>query len=284
MLKHEVTQIAPHTWCISEFHLVNAFLVEGREKAALIDTGCGIGNLAQVVRELTDKPLIVLLTHGHFDHNGGVFEFADSPVYQHPADADQCEQTMKMVEKLTGSRDENKLRAYFITSRAPIRCPELDVKELLELVPKQRTPETYDWLPMVDGSEFDLGGRVLQVIHTPGHSDGEVCILDKTSRTLFSGDTANVGIILMRQPNNDPALIKICNETMAKLWTLEADYDKLGVGHDAVTIDKQIIKDYLDLTSGLLDGSIVGKYEEVGFRKGDVARLGMAELWYQCDA
>ncbi len=284
MLKHEVTQIAPHTWCISEFHLVNAFLVEGKERAALIDTGCGIGNLAQIVRELTDKPLIVLITHGHFDHNGGVFEFPGSTIYQHPADACQREQTMKMIENLAGCRDENKLRAYYITSRAPIRCPELDVHELLKLVPTEKTPETYDWQPMVDGTEFDLGGRVLKVVHTPGHSDGEVSILDKTSRTLFSGDTANVGIILMRQPDNDTALIKICNQTMVKLWALEADYDKLGVGHDAVTIDKQIVKDYLDLTTGLLDGTIVGKYEEVGFRKGDVARLGMAELWYQCDA
>ncbi len=284
MLKHEVTQIAPHIWCISEFHLVNAFLVEGEEKAALIDTGCGIGDLRQIVRQLTDKPLIILITHGHFDHNGGVFQFSDCPVYQHPADAGMQEQTMKTVEKLTGTRDENKLRAYFITSRAPIRCPELDVKELLELVPTEMTPETYPWQPMTDGTVFDLGGRVLQVIHTPGHSDGEVCILDKTSRTLFTGDTANVGIILTRQPNNDTALIRICNHTMAKLWALEADYDRLGVGHDAVTLDKQIIKDYLDLTTGLLDGTIVGRYEEVGFRKGDVARLGMAELWYQCDA
>lgn len=284
MLKHEVTQIAPHTWCISEFRLVNAFLVEGRDKAALIDTGCGIGDLAQIVRELTDKPLMVLITHGHFDHNGGIFQFPSCPVYQHPADAHQQEQTMKTVEKLTGTRDENKLRAYYITSRAPIRCPDLDVNELLSLVPTEMTPEDYHWLPMEDGTEFDLGGRILRVIHTPGHTDGEVCILDKTSRTLFSGDTANVGIILMRQPNNDPSLIRTCRQTMAKLWALEADYDKLGVGHDAVTIDKQIIKDYLDLTTGLLDGSIVGNYEEVGFRKGDVARLGMAELWYQCDA
>ena len=39
-------------------------------------------------------------------------------------------------------------------------------------------------------------------------------------------------------------------------------------------------------TPGHSDGeiSITGTYEETGFRKGDVARLGMAELWYQCDA
>ena len=51
-----------------------------------------------------------------------------------------------------------------------------------------------------------------------------------------------------------------------------------------MTISKQIVKDYLDLTARLLDGTITGAYEETGFRKGDVARLGMAELWYQCDA
>ena len=65
---------------------------------------------------------------------------------------------------------------------------------------------------------------------------------------------------------------------------MQEAYDRLGVGHDAVTMDKQIVKDYLDLTTGLLDGSIVGAYEETGFRKGDVVRLGLAELWYQCDA
>ena len=65
---------------------------------------------------------------------------------------------------------------------------------------------------------------------------------------------------------------------------MEGSFDRLGVGHDEFTISKQIVKDYYDLTTGLLDGSIVGAYEETGFRKGDVARLGMAELWYQCDA
>ncbi len=284
MLKHEVTMIAPHTWCISEFHLVNAFLLEGEDRAALIDTGCGIGNLRQIVRELTTKPLIILMTHGHFDHCGGAYQFSDCPIYQHPADSGLRETSMRMAEKLTGLRDENQLRAYYITSRAPVRCPSLNITELLKLVPSERTPETYPWQPMEDGTEFDLGARVLKVIHTPGHTDGEVCILDKKSRILFSGDTANAGIILKRQPNNDPALIRICNQTMAKLWNLSAGFDKLGAGHDAVTLDKQIIKDYLDLTSGLLNGSIIGKYEETGFRKGDVARLGLAELWYQCDA
>lgn len=283
-LKHEVTQIAPGTWCLSEFRLVNAFLVEGDEKAALIDTGCGIGNLLDVVRELTDKPLMVLITHGHFDHDGGVKQFSGVPVYLHNADGAAMHQTLETMQKMMGSADMNLMRKYYIQSRGPIRCPDLDQNELLKLVPTEPCDPIYDYLPMEDGMEFDLGGRVLKVIHTPGHTPGEVSILDETSRTLFSGDTANVGIILMRQPNNGTALIEECNRTMSKLWAMEANYDRLGVGHDAVTLDKQIVKDYYDLTCGLLDGTIVGAYEETGFRKGDVARLGMAELWYQCDA
>lgn len=284
MYRHEVTEFAPKTWCLSEFRLVNAFLVEGEEKAALIDTGCGIGCLAETVRELTDKPLIILVTHGHFDHDGGVKQFPGVPVYLHDADGTAMHQTLDMMQKMMGSSDMNLMRKFYIQSRGPIRCPDLDQNELLKLVPDEPCDPIYEYLPMEDGMEFDLGGRLLKVIHSPGHTPGEVSILDETSRTLFSGDTANVGIILMRQPNNDTKLIEECNRTMGKLWSMESAYDRLGVGHDAVTVSKQIVKDYYDLTCGLLDGSIVGTYEETGFRKGDVARLGMAELWYQCDA
>ena len=283
-LTHEVTQIAPKTWCISEFRLVNAFLVEGDTHAALIDTGCGVGNIAKVVRTLTQKPLIILLSHSHFDHDGGVYEFPDTPVYLHPADANQRQHMMAQMEQMLGDCDENKMRAFYVSSRAPIRYPEANLEDLLALVPTEPTPSTFQWTPMEGGQVFDLGNRTLEVIHSPGHTPGEVCFLDRTTRTLFSGDTANVGIILARQPDNDPRLIRECHETMQKLWNRESEYDKLGVGHDAVTIDKKIVKDYLDLTAGLLDGTITGTYEETGFRKGDVARLGLAELWYQCDA
>ena len=114
-------------------------------------------------------------------------------------------------------------------------------------------------------------------------SEGSVCYLDSQSRVLFSGDTVNHSIILMRQPDNDKRLIRIYHESLKKIWEQQEKFDRLAIGHDGILLDKAIVKDYLELTGGLLDGSIVGKYEEIGFRKGDVARLGQAELWYQCD-
>lgn len=282
--RHEVTEIAPHTWCLSEFRLVNAFLIEGEERAALVDTGCGIGDLAREVRELTDKPLIILLTHTHFDHDGGIYEFPGVPVYVNPLDGERIAEDRVSMVKYMGTEDYNEMRRGYIRSRGPIRCPDLDQAELLKLVPDHPTNDGYSWLPVRDGNEIDLGGRVLKAIHTPGHTDGSTCFLDAENRILFSGDCANISIILTRQPGNDMKLVKICNSTMTKLWKQEASFDRLAVGHDAVTLDKQIVRDYRDLSAGLLDGTITGSYEEVGFRKGDVARLGMAELWYQCDA
>lgn len=283
-LKHFVTEIAPKTWCLSEFNLVNTFLVEGEERAALIDTGCGIGNLYKCVRELTDKPLVVLLTHAHFDHDGGIQQFKDFPIYLNENDGKNMDANIENMKKLFGTSDLNEARRFYIRTRGPIRCPEIEIDELYKLVPETSDEYRYDYIPLEDGMDIDLGDRLLRAIHTPGHTDGEMCILDVQSRILFSGDTANKGIILMRQPGNGNRLIKICNNTMKKLWDIEDKYDVLGVGHDAVTMSKQIIKDYFDLTTGLLDGSITGSYEESGFRKGDVARLGLAELWYQCDA
>ena len=282
--RHEVTEIAPRTWCLSEFRLVNAFLIEGEERAALVDTGCGIGDLAREVRELTDKPLIILLTHTHFDHDGGIYEFPGVPVYVNPLDGERIAEDRVNMVKYMGTEDYNEMRRGYIRSRGPIRCPDLDQAELLKLVPDHPTNDGYSWLPVRDGNEIDLGGRVLKAIHTPGHTDGSTCFLDAENRILFSGDCANISIILTRQPGNDMKLVKICNSTMTKLWKQESSFDRLAVGHDAVTLDKQIVRDYRDLSAGLLDGTITGSYEEVGFRKGDVARLGMAELWYQCDA
>ena len=63
-------EIAPNTYEIGEFDCASMFLLIGDEKAMLIDTGVGIGDLKGFVRTLTDKPLIVCYTHNHVDHVG----------------------------------------------------------------------------------------------------------------------------------------------------------------------------------------------------------------------
>lgn len=71
-------------WIISDHGSDNIYLVEGNDKALLIDTGLGVARLSAFVKTLTAKPLIVVNTPGHPDHAGGDFEFKS--VYAHPAD------------------------------------------------------------------------------------------------------------------------------------------------------------------------------------------------------
>ena len=68
-------EIAPNTYEIGEFDCASIFLLIGDEKAMVIDTGIGIGDLKGFIRTLTDKPLMVCFTHDHADHVGGASAF-----------------------------------------------------------------------------------------------------------------------------------------------------------------------------------------------------------------
>lgn len=275
MLKHQVEKINESTWRINEFNLVNAFLLEGKKNSALIDTGCGLGEIDKCVKEITDKMLYVLLTHSHPDHAGGVYHFKSLPIYMN-SDDDSL--------KLWGMRTDNGFRRMYIETRGP-RLYDGEIRNLYSLIPNDNPDCTsFDYINIDDGSIIDLGERTLECIHTPGHTDGSICFLDRKNRLLFSGDTINRSIILMRQPDNSTKLIKIFHDSLLKIWKHEKEFDSLIIGHGNPILEKSIIKDYIKITDGLLSGSLRGSYEESGFRKGDVIRYGKAELWYQCDS
>ena len=73
----------------------NAWLVRGRDADLLVDTLNGIGPLRPVVSELSEgRPVVAVVTHGHFDHVGGLHEFDDRR--GHPDDADEIRSPFPM--------------------------------------------------------------------------------------------------------------------------------------------------------------------------------------------
>ena len=72
----QVTEIGEKIYCILDAGNSSFYVVEGEEKAAVIDTGITAGaKILPVIRELTDKPLLLVITHAHPDHMYHIDEF-----------------------------------------------------------------------------------------------------------------------------------------------------------------------------------------------------------------
>ena len=60
-------QLKPYLYLLDEGHLATGFVVEGEEKVAVIDTMNGFTDIKSFIRKFTDKPIVVINTHGHPD-------------------------------------------------------------------------------------------------------------------------------------------------------------------------------------------------------------------------
>lgn len=84
----ETVRIDEHTWRFED-GFVRFFLLEGSEMAALIDSGVDCPDAADMAKHLTDRPVILINTHGDGDHTSGTGGF--DTIFMHPADYDECE-------------------------------------------------------------------------------------------------------------------------------------------------------------------------------------------------
>ncbi|MBP5281507.1 MAG: MBL fold metallo-hydrolase [Lachnospiraceae bacterium] len=83
----EIIRIDENTWRLED-GFVRFFLLEGSEKALMIDSGVACPEAAEVAKTLTNKPVMLLNTHGDGDHTSGTGGFSE--IHMHPADHMQC--------------------------------------------------------------------------------------------------------------------------------------------------------------------------------------------------
>lgn len=132
---------------------------------------------------------------------------------------------------------------------------------------------------MADGDVFDLGGRRLEVIHTPGHSPGSICLLDKENRLLFTGDTVNVSMALTGHDFHE------YNASLRRLWARESEFDSICIGHELPAMrEKQAIARYISMTDRLMSGEAAAVCAPDAIRVGKVFRENGLEIWCDCEA
>ena len=171
----DVYRLTEGTFAIYEpnqFEEAISYLVLGVERGVLVDTGTGIGDIRAVVEELTDLPVSVVLTHEHYDHVAGAWRFEQIMLYDNDV----------ALARVRGGRDNASLQQYLVEDYLWKPLPE-------DFDPETWTIPPFDPTHMVhDGDIIDLGDRTLEVIYTPGHCPGQMCLLDSGNRLLLTGD------------------------------------------------------------------------------------------------
>ncbi len=243
---YEVYKLTEGTYAIYEpvqFEEAISYLVLGKEKGVVIDTGTGIGDLKKVVMELTDLPVSVVNTHTHWDHIGNNHQFDKIGCYNHPVCIDKLVKgvnNVRLQRSITGESIWKPLPRGF--DAAAWEIPPVKPSHLLE-----------------DGSIIDLGERTLEVIYTPGHSPGSICFLDKHNRILFTGDTFFPGPLYAYPEDVD---IDDYITSIDKLKSRLDEYDYLCSGHNDPWVHNDVITRVADAFQEIMAGE--GDYKQDG--------------------
>ena len=229
-----IDQVDESTYIISEYHHweeTHCYLLIGSERALLIDTGLGVCNIYEQVRRLTDKPVTAVATHIHWDHIGGHKYFPE--FYAHEAELDwlngKFPLPLQAVKNMVADRCELPedfcFDGYAIFQGKPGR--------LLD-----------------DGDTIDLGGRNIQVLHTPGHSPGHLCFWEDEKGYLYSGDLVYEGTLFANYPSTDPQGYMTSLEKIAVL-----SIKQIFPGHHSLNICPELVIQMRDAFCGLNEDS-----------------------------
>lgn len=183
-------KISDDTFVISEYRhyeQTHCYLLMGRERALLIDTGLGVENMRSAAEQLTRLPITAVITHAHWDYIGSLADFSERAVFS--AESDWVNGSFPLPAAAVRAqliKGDNDFPADFCADSYAV-CPSAPTRLL------------------ADGDRFELGGRSITVIHTPGHSPGHICLFEPDRRWLYTGDLIYSGCLFANYPTTDPA-------------------------------------------------------------------------------
>ena len=229
-------KVNEYTYHIDGLGRESMYLIIGEKKALMIDTGMEKDSLSDYVKTLTDKPVAVALTHGHFDHIGRCGDFEEVYI------------------------DEKDIDMYIEHSNIKGWGIDVNTLNILDVNKVKPLPQS-----------FDLGGVVIDVVPLAGHTPGSVLFVDRAAQLVYSGDAIGSGCGVLMLIKGALTI----SEYRDALLQADKDLKELGVdsswqfygGHNGQQhvsrvsefnrLDLTLLEDMAVLCEKLLDGCLL---------------------------
>ncbi len=208
------------------------YLIEGKDKAALIDTCLGVGHLKKTVEALTDRPITVLLTHGHLDHAMGAPEF--ETVYMNHADREVYEAMAPFEE-----------RNNYIRGNLGGKLPDFSFEVYVPVSPM-------NFHDLKDGDSFDLGGVHVDAYALAGHTKGTMVFLIREERIMVLGDACNPATFLFDK--NSLTVEEYRKGLQEFQQRHKGSYDKVFLCHQVMELGPELVDNVIEVCDDILAG------------------------------
>ena len=205
----------------------NIWHVRGRDRDLLIDSGLGVSSLVDAIGLLVEKRTLAAATHTHFDHMGSHHEFDQRAVHASEA------------EIMANPTRANTLAEGYVDDQMLTAMPHDDYDPGRYTV----TPAPPTQL-LAEGNVIDLGDRVLDVLHLPGHTVGSIGFWEQATGTLFSGDAVYDGLLF------DDLINSNVDDYIETMWRLREFPARVVHGGHYRSFDRErlleLIDDYIE--------------------------------------
>lgn len=248
----ECYKVRDNTWALYNDSFDGAgdvwmYLVDGPEKAMIIDTSFGVGDLKGLIRHLVgDKEIVCVNTHAHYDHCYGNAQFGRAYCHEYEVPDMLTKVNPHIWDYLFNQTDKPlKVADEWVQPGHPIYT-DFDPEDLIKYQP-------WEVVGIPNGHEFDLGNDyIVEAILLPGHTPGQCGYFDHQTGCFFVGDLTGIGGKPKGEPYREMCTVEAMHDELEKVQPRLREFSGIFPGHGPFDIHPVCLRNLYETTCAIL--------------------------------
>ncbi len=249
----EAYKVRDNTWALYNDSFDGAgdvwmYLINGPEKAMIIDTSFGVGDLKSLIYKLIgcEKEIVCVNTHSHFDHAYGNAQFGRAYCHKYEVPDMKTKNNPHIWDYLFNQTNAPiKVADDMVAPGQPVYT-EFDPKDLIEYKP-------WEIVGFENHHQFDLGGGyIVEAILIPGHTAGQCGYFDHQTGCFFIGDCTGVGGKPKGSLYREMCTVEAMHDELEKLMPRLREFSGIFPGHGAWDVHPVCLRNLYNTTCQVL--------------------------------